>query len=421
MMTPENQKKFDEKEKRMRDALSLKEPDRVPIELAGGQFMVNYAGFTMADVIYDTSLEKIKFAIKKYLHDFDPDVVTEVALYYFGEGPGHELQGSKTMLISGQDDEKIGRDSIHQYLEFPTLLDDEFDEFFADRTGFMLNKYMPRISTVLEPFEKLKISAAFRSPVEIANIVSQPDFRKSIEQLWKLADFYKEFYAKTAAANRELMDLGYPSFSGGGAGVPFDKYSDTFRGTILSLMDLYDHEEEVSRFIEEFQQFQLASIKKMNPDGSKNGKYISLMLHKGVDGFMNGEQYRKYYWRHMQEIAEAIISVNMIPVFFCEGKYNSRLDFLTEVPKGKVYYYFEDVDMAQVKKKLGGIACIGGNFPSALLIYGKKEKVIDECKKLLDTCAPGGGYIFKTSSVLSGAKPENVEAMFDTVKQYGKY
>ena len=100
MMTPENQKKHDEKLKRMRDALSLKEPDRVPIEITGGQFMVNYAGYTMAEVIYDTSLEKIKIAIKKFLNDFDPDVVTDLGLSYFGEGPGHEMQGSKTMLIS---------------------------------------------------------------------------------------------------------------------------------------------------------------------------------------------------------------------------------------------------------------------------------------------------------------------------------
>ena len=42
-MTPENQKKHDIKLKRMTDALTLKVPDRVPIEIAGGSFMVKNA------------------------------------------------------------------------------------------------------------------------------------------------------------------------------------------------------------------------------------------------------------------------------------------------------------------------------------------------------------------------------------------
>jgi hypothetical protein len=34
---------------------------------------------------------------------------------------------------------------------------------------------------------------------------------------------------------------------------------------------------------------------------------------------------------------------------------------------------------------------------------------------------PGGGYIFRTSSGLDGAKVDNVIALFETVKEYGKY
>jgi hypothetical protein len=420
MMTAENQKKYDEKLKRMRDALSLKEPDRVPIEITGGQFMVNYAGFTMADVITDTSMEKIKYAITKYLTDFDPDVVTDTSQYYFGEGPGFKLQGSKKMLVSGVDEPKIGSDSIQQHMEFPTLMDDEFDEFFNNRLAWQLNKQLPRMSSIMEPFANLKISPGFRNVSEIADIFSRPDFRSTIEAFWKISDFYKEYRPKAAAVNKELIELGYPSFSGGGAAVPFDKWSDEYRGTILSLMDLYDHEDEVMRYLEEYQEFQLNTIRKMNKDGTKNGKYVSFMLHKGVDGFMNGEQYRKFYWTHLKQLMETISDCGMIPVLFCEGKYNTRLDFLREAPKGS-YCYFETVDMAEAKKKLSGIACVGGNFPTALLTYGTKQKVIDECKKLLDTCAPGGGYIFKCSAVLGSCKTENVEAMFQTVKDYGKY
>ncbi len=77
--------------------------------------------------------------------------------------------------------------------------------------------------------------------------------------------------------------------------------------------------------------------------------------------------------------------------------------------------------MAEAKKKLGGIACISGGFDAALLDWSTPEKVRDECKRIIDICAPGGGFIFETSCGLGNCKRENVVAMFDTVREYGKY
>jgi len=112
--------------------------------------------------------------------------------------------------------------------------------------------------------------------------------------------------------------------------------------------------------------------------------------------------------------------VGMIPYVYTEGPYNSRIKYLTEVPKGKVVISFEEVDPVYAKQQLGDIACIQGVFPIYLLHYGTKQQVIDEAKRLIDILAPGGGYIFSTGAGFDQAKPENVEAMFDTVKTYGK-
>ena len=422
MMTKENQIRHDERKKRMTDALSLKVPDRVPIEITGGSFMVRDAGYTMAEVIYDTSLEKAWNCVEKFLHDFEPDVVTDLGLNYLGEGPGFEMQGLKTMLIAGMADSRIGENSIQQFLEFPILLDDEFDEFFQDRTAWSIHKFLPRISSVLEPFASLDFPLNHRGIQGIAQIFSRPDIRAAIEKLWEINDFYREFTPKAAAFNKKAVELGFPSFGGGGkAVVPFDKYSDTFRGTILSLTDLYEHPEEVRTFIDSFQQEMLQKIRRYNKDGSKNGKYVTIMLHKGIDGFMSDDNYAEFYWRHLKEEIETIAECGMIPCVFAEGKYMTRLKYLSDVPVGKAYYYFESMDMAETKRQLSGIACVGGGFPSALLSYGTKEQVANECKRLLDACAPGGGYIFKLSAGLNDAKRENVETMFQTVRDYGRY
>ena len=57
-MTEEAKRRLAEKNARNEAALALREPDRVPIQIFGNIFAVVQAGYTMAEVIYDETLEK---------------------------------------------------------------------------------------------------------------------------------------------------------------------------------------------------------------------------------------------------------------------------------------------------------------------------------------------------------------------------
>ena len=415
-MTPENQAKFDAKWKRIRDAVALKEPDMVPITPSPAIYPFLHAGYTMTEVIYDETMEKASNAMFKYLNDFDPDNGTTLG-NYVAEGRLMELQSPTNMAWSGMPGNPIGDNSIQQYIEFPILLDDEFDEYFNDYVTWRVHKELPRNSNLLKPLENFHLGFG---TVGLANAVSRPEMKEMIKTLWEIADGYKVLNAKKAAFNKQMEEMGYPIIRAAmGACVPFDGYSDFLRGTLLSLADLYTNPEEVRRYIDSTFEQTIAGIKASK--GRDDGKLVFMALHKGMDGFMSDEHYREYYWSHLQKIIEAIIEADKIPYIFTEGKYNSRLDCLTEVPVGKVFYHFEEVDMALAESKLGKIACIGGGFSPYLLNYGTKEQVVDECKRLLDICAPGGGFIFETAYGMDYAKDENVEAMFETVRTYGKY
>ena len=415
-MTPENQAKFDAKWKRIRDAVALKEPDMVPITPSPAIYPYLHAGYTMTEVIYDETMEKASSAMLKYLNDFDPDNGTTLG-NYVAEGKLMELQSPTNMAWSGMPGNPIGDNSIQQYIEFPILLDDEFDEYFNDYVTWRVHKELPRNSNLLKPLENFHLGFG---TVGLANAVSRPEMKEMIKTLWEIADGYKVLNAKKAAFNKQMEEMGYPIIRAAmGAGVPFDGYSDFLRGTLPSLADLYTNPDEVRRYIDSTFEQTIAGIKASK--GRDDGKLVFMALHKGMDGFMSDEHYREYYWSHLQKIIEAIIEADKIPYIFTEGKYNSRLDCLTEVPVGKVFYHFEEVDMALAESKLGKIACIGGGFSPYLLNYGTKEQVVDECKRLLDICAPGGGFIFETAYGMDYAKDENVEAMFETVRTYGKY
>jgi len=136
---------------------------------------------------------------------------------------------------------------------------------------------------------------------------------------------------------------------------------------------------------------------------------------------MSDETYRTYYWPYLQKMIYHIVDRGMTPYILTEGKYNTRLEVLKEVPKGKVIYMFEQVDIAKAKKVLGDTACICGNFPSIHLAYGTVDKVVEDTKRMLDACMPGGGFMMNCSIVLDNYKRELMDAWYETTMTYGKY
>jgi len=78
--------------------------------------------------------------------------------------------------------------------------------------------------------------------------------------------------------------------------------------------------------------------------------------------------------------------------------------------------------MAKAKEILGDKVCLYGNVPSSVLVHGTVNDVKKYCKKLIADCAEGRGFILSTECETPwDAKPENVKAIIDSAKEYGKY
>ncbi|MDD7674690.1 MAG: uroporphyrinogen decarboxylase family protein, partial [Oscillospiraceae bacterium] len=137
--------------------------------------------------------------------------------------------------------------------------------------------------------------------------------------------------------------------------------------------------------------------------------------------FLSDEQYKEFYWDTLLRLVNDLIDHGLTPWVYTEGPYNSRIECLMDVPKGKCLIHFEQADMKRAKKLLGDVACLSGGISSHMLMSGTREEVVDKVKENIDILAPGGGYIFDLGDSMGDCKPELVEAMFDTVKTYGKY
>jgi len=50
------------------------------------------------------------------------------------------------------------------------------------------------------------------------------------------------------------------------------------------------------------------------------------------------------------------------------------------------------------------------------------QEIEDYCKKLIDDCAPGGGFVLAAECETPwDSKPENIRAMITTAEEYGQY
>ena len=406
--------KFAKRIQLVEDAVALKEPERIPICPMVGACIYNMTGSSYRDSMYD--YDKATEAALKFYETYQPDATTHTA---FTSGRANELAQSTMIDWPGRPGTSVPDHSTHQVIENEYMDAEEYPELLKDFTGFMLRKYIPRAFPALKGLADIRfVPSIILNTTPLASLYAQ-----QAQETFKLLAQIGEEDAKAAAASdvlsNKLAALGFPPMLTGAGEAPFDIIGDYYRGTLATLTDQLEYPEELEKAcdmladiqIESWQYFRFVPLPV---------KRVFFPLHKGMDGFMSPEQYEKIYWKPLKKCMMALIDMGVTPFIYTEGKYNTRIEQLADVPKGKVIYHFETADMARAKKILGDTACISGNLSIYTLEHGTKEQVIDETKRLLDICAPGGGYIFDFNGCLDNCKPENLEAALDTVYTYGR-
>ncbi len=406
--------RFNKRIKLVEDATLLKEPERIPICPMLGAAPYNMEGSSYKAALYD--YDKASEALIKFYQEFQPDATTHTA---FTSGKANELAQSSMIDWPGRPGTKVPDFSTHQVIENEYMDCEEYPELLKDFTGFMLRKYIPRAFPALKGLSEIRfVPSIILNTTPLASL-----YAKQAQEAFALLAKIGEEDAKAAKATddvgNKLGELGFPPLFTGAGEAPFDIIGDYYRGTLATLTDQLEYSDELEAACDMLADIQIESWQyfKVLPLPVKR---VFFPLHKGMDGFMSPEQYEKIYWKPLKKCMMALIDMGVTPFIYTEGKYNTRIETLADVPAGKVIYHFETADMKRAKKILGNTACISGNLSIYTLEHGSVEQVIEETKKIIDICAPGGGYIFDFNGCLDNAKKENIEACFETVDRYGK-
>jgi uroporphyrinogen-III decarboxylase len=136
---------------------------------------------------------------------------------------------------------------------------------------------------------------------------------------------------------------------------------------------------------------------------------------------MSDDHFKTFYWPFLRELILGLIREGCVPFLFAESGYNSRLQYIKQLPKGNCVWMFDRTDMARVKEVIGQTACIAGNVPVSKMLSGRPEEIKTLCKELIDVAGRNGGYIMSCGSSMDEAKPETLHAMIDFTKEYGVY
>ena len=415
-VSPEAEKLYKIRAQRLVDVYNIREPDRVPVNIPVGNLPLIMYGIdwrtTMYD--YDKAVQAAQNFNEKYSEELEyyagpyitPGRVLELLDYKIYAWPGHGIPETA---------------SGWQYIEGEYMYEDEYDDLIRDPSDFWLRTYLPRVFGTLEP---LRLFQPFTNIVENVNVMhfmplAMPPVQDSLNKLLEVGKEYQRMAQVMMQHMSRGAAHGFTGWVPNFCKAPFDTIGDTLRGTQGIMKDMFRQPEKLLKALDVIADISINSIlKSPNIDSIY---MVSYPLHKGADGWMSQKQFDTFYWPSLKKVMDALIEEGLIQSLFAEGSFDTRLEYINEFPRGTVVWWFDRTDMFRAKKILGDKCCLQGNVPSSMLLTRTPQETKEYCRKLIEECGKGGGYILSAGSIADNPKLENLQAMVEAANDYGYY
>ena len=370
--SPEAEAEYRARVRRLIDAVTMNRPDRVPIVLSIGFWPTQRAGMTPYDAMTEPS--RACEAWLDFARDFQPDAMSDPRGYTM---PASMLEKLDYRLFSWPG-HGVRKEAGFQYNEKEWMPAEDYDDLIADPTGYLLRTYLPRTVGAFAGFSGL---SSFLNLTAAANVAghlagwASPEMAESLRRIGDAAREVADWASVVFPLAEKIRASGFPPFRAGFSLAPFDILGDTLRGTKGVAGDIFRRPEKVLEACERLVPLAIDwATKSPIPLATP---IVFIPLHKGADGFMSDEQFRTLYWPTLRKVVLGLIEEGLIPLLFAEGRYDSRLEVIQDVPKGATIWRFDQTDLVRAKSTIGRVACIEGNMPASLLHAGSPTEVAD--------------------------------------------
>jgi uroporphyrinogen decarboxylase len=208
------------------------------------------------------------------------------------------------------------------------------------------------------------------------------------------------------------------------------EFSWYLRGYMRFYEDLILHPDMIRALLGMMGEYQRALMSEVL---DRIGPYISVVMTGSDLGTqrapaMSPEIYYSLVWPEYKKLWDLIKSKTDAKIFYhsCGSLYpmipyliEGGVDILHPIqPRAS-----EMGDREKLKREFGDKLTFWGGFDQQhVLPHGSPGEVREETKRLLDAFMPGGGFVFAAGhNIQTDVPPENVIALFDTVREFGVY
>lgn len=405
---------YNERNKRVRDAIELKEPDRVPFS-----FIVEahaYGGIPNSASYYDQIT--MKRVMRQAAVDLEPDMA-EGGFPSCGDAMT-EMDVKNVLWPGGP----LPPDYGMQAVEGEYMKADEYDMFLNDPTGFIIRRYLPRIYGVLQPFTKLPpLDSMFMGFDGLTPLLASHEFVEMAKHIAATAKHIEKFRKLIMETVGDLEQLGFPpftSFGGGGVGgAPYDTVTSSLRGMKGSMLDMYRQPDNLIKACNAILERRIARAKPADKNAKDYPQKIGMPLWRGDPTFMSEAQFQKFYWPGLKKSLKTHVDLGFVPVPFFEAPFGERLKYVQELPKGKIVASIDARDLSIAKKLLQGHTCLLLRCPNACKVWSLNQ-LESFLKDVIDTWGRKGGLII-VILIPDSVPVKDMQAMLKSFKEYARY
>jgi hypothetical protein len=394
-----NQELYRERLKRYVTACYNEQPDRIPIRIFSEELSAKYSGYSAFDAAIN---HEVQFEVnRKFAVELGCDAIQTNSIVNWA-GMMKSL-GWKDVKFPGID---LPLDSCTQWIEPETeeqayLKEDEFDIFIDDPTAFLLNVWLPRFTSHINPPGK---PVTFEHNMSLINGIIA----------------YNQFIHEWGNANVRLIESGIVPAVGSVLKAPLDILGDKLRGYLNLVTDLLIRRDKVIEACHALMPHLLHCVLS-NADPEKRIPSI-IWMHRGCVPFISDTDFKELYWATLRPIIEELWAHGHQIILYAEGDWTSHLESFAELPEKSAIFHVDRTDMLRAHEILGNKFCLSGGIPNWMLSSSNASEIRDHCKKVIDSVARDGGYIMDASALVMGdAKVENVKEMIDFTMNYGGY
>lgn len=397
---------------RVLTALHHEEPDRVPIDFGG---------------IVDSTISAMSYQPLRRALGLPPTVTRVQDIYQY------------TAVVEQDVREALGADTVPVFdlptrwrtgtlpggapAEFPDRFrpqpQRDGSQVVVDAAGTVVLK-MPRGGYYFDP-----VHSPLAGATDVREIDRCMDQIESYDKPGHL-DLSYEKLARVAKSLREETDYLLVGFFGG----HIFQAAQSLRGWDTFLMDLLVNRPFAEALLDRLAE---ANVRRFERFARTVGRYVDVVHFEDDLGMQDRPLLRPELYRqavkpyHARLFRSARANCDASLLLHTDGAVAPLIPDFIEMgidAINPVQVSAAGMDPGQLKRAFGqDMAFWGGGCDSQVVLpFGTRQQVIDEVKRRIDELAPGGGFVFgPIHNIQAGVPVENVLAMFQTAREYGRY